>query len=291
MKQDIRDYWGRHPNASVIGAENLPGTLEYFQRIENHRYAVEPCICEMAEFANWRGRRVLEVGCGIGTDLRQFAKAGALVVGTDLTWEAIRLARTGFERFGLNGSFVVADAEALPFREGVFDLCYSHGVIHHTPGTEAAVQQIHAVLHKDGEARVMVYHRNSYFARLIVGVLLNVILRILLFVFPNERLPHWLSRFLPAGVVEMYKTLARTGFSKDRLLALATDPSWSGVGNANPLSKVYSRAEASRLFADFEDCTTEVRQLYFAGFLPGILRKWLERRVGWFLYVRAKKRL
>jgi len=177
----------------------------------------------------------------------------------------------------------------LPFKSETFDLCYSHGVIHHTPNVEVAVAGIESVLRTGGEARVMVYYRNSYFARFIVGFLLNGTIRALLFVFRGARLSGLVTRFLPPGITEMYNVLAAEGFSTQRLLSLATDPSWAGRGNFNPLSRCYSRGEARQLFSRFRSCRTEVRQLYLAGFIPGVVRRWLERRIGWFLYVRCTK--
>ncbi len=45
---------------------------------EEERYSTYPWLYEVAEFGKHRGEKVLEVGCGTGSDLLQFAKHGAL---------------------------------------------------------------------------------------------------------------------------------------------------------------------------------------------------------------------
>src|SRR2546428_8841143 len=104
LKQAVREYWDKNPNAAALGKDYSPQTREFYERIERHRYQAEPCIVEMAEFNTWSGKRVLEVGCRMGTDLRQFASGGARVIGIDLTWHGIRLAKTAFELFNLPGT-------------------------------------------------------------------------------------------------------------------------------------------------------------------------------------------
>src|SRR5882762_8973621 len=112
LKNRVRAFWQAHPCGTKF-SEAKVGTREFFERIEAHRYAKEWHIPEAADFAGARGLRVLEIGCGLGTDGAQFAKAGAHYTGVDLTEAAIELARTRFEVSGLPGEFRVADAERL----------------------------------------------------------------------------------------------------------------------------------------------------------------------------------
>jgi len=290
LKEEIRRYWEKHPNALSIAEAKPVGSREFYQAIESHRYKTEPSIPEMAEFEKWSNRLVLELGCGIGTDLRQFAKNGALTVGIDLTAAGIALARQGFAAFALPSMLVIADAEMLPFNAGVFDLVYSHGVIHHTPETALAVSEIHRVLRDGGgEARIMVYHRNSFFQRIFVGIILHGAIYILHRLFPTGKVPPFVRERIPPMIRSGYDIVSQKGYHRDLLLAFSTEPSFSGEGNFNPLSKTYSRSEIVRMFARFKTCQTFVRELYGAPRLTEKMRKFLGRRFGWFLYVRAAK--
>ena len=140
LKERVRAFWQAHPCGTKFSDAEM-GTPEFFERVEAHRYDKEWHIPDAADFAGTRGLRVLEIGCGLGTDGAQFAKAGADYTGIDLTDAAIDLARTRFEVSGLKGEFRVADAENLDFADDSFDRVYSHGVLHHTPDTARAVAE------------------------------------------------------------------------------------------------------------------------------------------------------
>jgi ubiquinone/menaquinone biosynthesis C-methylase UbiE len=113
-------------------------------------------------FANYRGRRVLEVGCGAGTDLVRFARHGARVTGVDLAASAIRLAAANFAFAGLQAELVVADGEALPFRDQTFDLVYAHGVVQYTTNGRTLVEECRRALKPGGQAIFQVYNRLSW---------------------------------------------------------------------------------------------------------------------------------
>src|SRR5262244_4540498 len=154
LKERVRAFWQEHPCGTKFSDAEM-GSREFFDRVEAHRYEKEWHIPIAADFAGARGLKVLEIGCGLGTDGAQFAAAGADYTGIDLTQASIELARKRFELSGLKGEFWVADAERLDFAAETFDLVYSHGVLHHTPDIEAAVREIHRVLKPAGRAMVM----------------------------------------------------------------------------------------------------------------------------------------
>src|ERR671932_2648222 len=170
LKERVRAFWQANP-CGVKFADAEPGTRLFYEAVEEHRYRTEWHIPEAAGFEKARGLRVLEIGCGLGTDGARFARAGALYTGVDLTEAAVSLARRRFELEGLPGEFRVADAEALEFEDGSFDLVYSHGVLHHTPDGRAAVREVHRVLKPGGRAVVMLYHRDSYNYRINIRIL------------------------------------------------------------------------------------------------------------------------
>jgi len=159
----VRQHWEEEP-CGTSTAEAEPGTPEFYAEVERERYRLEPYIDSFAEFDRWRGQRVLEVGVGLGTDFVRFVRAGADAVGVDLTEAAVGAVRQRLALEGLAAEVQVADAEQLPFDDASFDLVYSYGVLHHTPDTEAAVTEVRRVLRRDGEARIMLYSRRSWFA-------------------------------------------------------------------------------------------------------------------------------
>src|SRR5947207_8795298 len=170
LKERVRAFWQAHPCGTKFSDAEM-GTREFFDRVEAHRYGKEWHIPIAANFKSTRGLKVLEIGCGLGTDGAQFAKAGADYTGIDLTEASIELARKRFELSGLKGEFRVADAEKLDFADETFDVVYSHGVLHHTPDTAGAVREIQRILKPGGRAIVMLYHRGSYNYRIGIRVL------------------------------------------------------------------------------------------------------------------------
>jgi ubiquinone/menaquinone biosynthesis C-methylase UbiE len=162
-KGRVQDFWEDEPCGSVH-AEAPEGTREYFDQVERRRNELEPFIPRFAEFQSTRGKQLLEIGVGLGTDFIRFARAGAKVTGIDLTERGVELVRRRLALEGLEGDVRVADAESLPFDDGSFDKVYSWGVLHHTPATEQAVREALRVLRPGGELCVMLYSRHSWVA-------------------------------------------------------------------------------------------------------------------------------
>lgn len=159
----IFDYWQAEPCGTAY-ASSAPGTRAYYDEIETARYRLEPFIHSFADFSKWNGKRVLEVGFGAGTDFVNFARAGAVLTGIDLTPAGAEHARQRLALEGLEADVHVGSGEALPFDDGAFDLVYSWGVIHHAELPERVVREVRRVLAPSGEARVMLYGRHSWVA-------------------------------------------------------------------------------------------------------------------------------
>jgi len=158
----VRDYWNSRP-CNLRHSPEPVGTREYFDQVEARKYLVEPHIPGFAQHQRWAGRRVLEIGCGLGTDTINFARAGAHVTAVDLSGRSLDLARQRAVVFGLQDRihFIEADAERLSefVRPTPFDLVYSFGVIHHTPHPERVLEQIRT--HYTGPqttVKLMVYY-------------------------------------------------------------------------------------------------------------------------------------
>jgi SAM-dependent methyltransferase len=287
LKERVRVFWQAHPCGTKFSDAEI-GTPEFFERVEAHRYEKEWHIPAAADFQNTRGLRVLEIGCGMGTDGAQFAKAGADYTGIDLTDAAVELARKRFQVSGLKGEFHVADAERLDFPDASFDLVYSHGVLHHTPDIEAAVREIHRVLKPGGRAMVMLYHRGSYNYRIGIRVLRRAGAG-LLTSEAGIKLINLLTRE-PIDSLREHALLAKNGNSSaDDFLSQSTD------GAGNPLARVYSRREARELFKDFSGvelrayCLTKRFIPIIGNFLPRAVESALASRWGWHLWIYATK--
>lgn len=121
-----------------------------------------PWLVIALDYANSSGLDVLDVGCGQGVDICEYAQAGARVTGIDLTPRHVELARAHLDQLGLTGTVVESDAEHMPFPDGTFDRVSSTGVLHHTPDMPAALREILRVLRPGGTATVIVYNRNSW---------------------------------------------------------------------------------------------------------------------------------
>ena len=157
---DVRNYWNRRP-CNIRHSRAEVGTRTYFDEVENRKYFVEPHIPEFAQFQRWGGKKVLEIGCGIGTDSINFARAGAHVTVIDVSTESLALCRQRFEEYGLTARFYQGNAEHLdrtvPIEQ--YDLVYSFGVIHHTPHPSRVIEQIKRYMGPESELRLMLYSK------------------------------------------------------------------------------------------------------------------------------------
>lgn len=163
--EKVAEFWNRRP--CNIRHSALPvGTQGYFDEVDARRYLVEPHILRFADFERWRGKRVLEIGCGIGTDTTRFARAGAQVTAVDLSERSIEIARQRMEVYGVADrvSFHAGSAENLAsvVPPETYDLIYSFGVIHHTPHPERVLEQLQQYTGPRTTVKIMVYNRRSW---------------------------------------------------------------------------------------------------------------------------------
>jgi len=174
LKNNIQKFWNTKPCGTFgdISGENK----EYFDKIKNRRYRLEPFILDIAKFGDYRGKSVLEIGCGIGMDGIEFAKNGAVYTGVDLSDQSIRLCKKHFELFNQTGNILNLDAESLPFEDNSFDLVYSWGVLHHIPDMQKSINEVYRVLKPGGKITLMIYNKYS-----LVGLQLYLVYGLLKF--------------------------------------------------------------------------------------------------------------
>jgi len=157
----VRDYWNTHIHDLDISTHQ-PGTREFFQDLDQYHFEKLHHLPRLVDFDGYRGRRVLDVGCGAGTDLARFVKGGAIGAGIDVSPSAIALARQNFAQQGLEADLREADGEHLPFADGSFDFVFAHGVVQYTASPQRLVDECRRVLKPGGEAVFQVYNRISW---------------------------------------------------------------------------------------------------------------------------------
>jgi len=159
--EEVYKFWNDRP-CNIRHSDKEIGTREYFEEVTKRKYLVEPHILEFAEFEKYKNKRVLEVGCGIGTAAQSFIENGAIYEGIDLSDYSIQLATQRMRAFNLWGAILYQqDIETRKTVEDYYDLVYSFGVLHHTPHPEIAIKKIHTMLKPGGEFKLMMYAKHS----------------------------------------------------------------------------------------------------------------------------------
>jgi 2-polyprenyl-3-methyl-5-hydroxy-6-metoxy-1,4-benzoquinol methylase len=163
--ETVASYWDKRP-CNIRHSPSEPGTKKYYDEVEARKYFVEPHIPGFADFNKWKGKKVLEIGCGIGTDTINFARAGAIVTAVDLSKESIKIAKQRAEVFGLSDRITFYNANAEELSKTVppahYDLIYSFGVIHHTPHPEKVIEEIQKhYVSENSTFKIMMYNRYS----------------------------------------------------------------------------------------------------------------------------------
>lgn len=264
----VQDYWNQRP-CNIRHSTKPVGTKEYFDEVEARKYLVEPHIPRFAEFEKWRGKRILEIGCGISTDTINFARNGGRVTAVEFSEKSLEIAKKRAEVYGLQDHirFYWGNAEKLSSFLPVepYDLVYSFGVIHHTPHPERVIEQIRRHYTKPGSTvKIMVYHRYSW--------------KVL-----------WI--LLAYGHGAFWKL--------DELIARHSE-----AQTGCPVTYVYSPKEAACLLNGFEitDMWADhifpyrisdyvqyrYKKVWYFRWMPRPVFRWLERHFGWHLCVTAR---
>ena len=263
----VKEYWNSRP-CNIRHSPREVGTKEYFDEVEARKYFVEPHIPGFAEVEKWKGKKVLEIGCGIGTDTINFARAGAEVTTVDLSEKSMELARKRAAVLNFpNIKFYAGNAEELSSFVPVekYDLIYSFGVIHHTPHPERVIAELQKYAHPGTVLKVMVYYRYSWKV---------------------------------AGVILKYGHGAFWNY--DKII-----PLYSEAQFGSPVTFTYTKKNIGDLLAGFkvtdvfvdhifpysipEYIKYQYKKVWYFRWLPNFVFRALERSFGWHLCVTAVK--
>lgn len=158
---EIRDYWDENIHDVEITSQPV-GSLGFFDELDDYRFDKLSYLPQLVDFDGYRGKDLLEVGCGAGIDLVRFAQGGAKVTGIDLSPAAVELAERNFSHRGLSAKLRVMNGERMEFKPASFDIVYAHGVLQYTANAPQMVAEIWRVLRPSGTAILMVYNRYSW---------------------------------------------------------------------------------------------------------------------------------
>jgi ubiquinone/menaquinone biosynthesis C-methylase UbiE len=264
-KTRAKRTWGASPAGTAAADGAAPGSEEFFTRARDYRNSREqPWLPSVVPFDAMRGKRVVEIGFGVGFDAYTFLRNGSQYTGVDLTPENAERTKKHLAPYGFDPDVREGDAENLPFPDGSFDVAFSNGVLHHVPDIQRAFREIARVLKTGGEFFVLLYHRNSMVYR--VNVFLTAF-------FNRRTIAHQLS------LVEM------------------------NSAGETPIVNVYSRSELRTLLTDagFTVKSVKVRKLLAEDllripvlwrlyrFVPQKLMDVVGTAIGWYVIARAER--
>ncbi len=172
VNQSVSQYWDHNVSNWKVANELEIGSEAFFKEVERYRFEKLDYLPKVVDYNAYAKKSVLDIGCGLATDLSRFAKGGAEVTGIDISPQAIRLAKQNFELRGLRGRFELMNGEAMDFADNSFDFVYCHTVLHFTPKPEDMIREVSRVLRPGGTALLMTINRGSwlYFLHKLAGL-------------------------------------------------------------------------------------------------------------------------
>jgi len=278
----IKSHWEAHPvGQDVFGClyeDFAEDYAEFFDAYDRFRYSSEPHILQALDQFDWRGKKILEIGVGQGSDSEQLVRRGARWSGIDLTKESIKRVKKRFEIRNLPfDQLVQGSVLKLPFEDRNFDVVYSHGVLHHIPDIRRAQGEIRRVLKDNGRLIIMLYARNSLNYQFAIKFVRRIGLACIYFL----PIPVW-------GIVAEHKKLARNAGLRE-YLKIENFIHKSTDGPNNPYSKVYDQKTIEEDFPDFKVMRTFKRWMHAPPLpvhgLPG------ESLLGWHLWAELAPRI
>ena len=268
-RKEVKNYWetrspGLKHSDKEVGSKEFNDDIEYERYNDFFKYKY---LTDIAEFDKHKGKKILEVGVGLGTDSLQYAKNGTICSGIDLTERAIELTTKRFKQNNLKGNFVSASFTDIPFNDNTFDIVYSFGVLHHSEETQEGIDEIHRVLKPGGKIIIMLYFKGfKYYIRklFLYGVLNGEYLK----------------------------------YSSQEIVSRHSED----FGSC-PLTKAYSRKEAKIMFKNYENVSFSVHRLddnfkinnkWFSiskFIFSKTMYRYIENKMGWNLIIKGFKNI
>lgn len=270
---EVAAFWNAHPcgEAAVGGRRN--DYLEFFDRYDGYRYEKEPHILRRLDELEWAGKRVLEIGLGLGADSEQIVRRGGRWSGVDLTEESVDVVRTRFDLHALpHERLEVASVLDLPFDAQTFDVVYSFGVLHHVPQVRDAQREIARVLKPGGRLVAMLYAKHSVNYWISIALVRRAAVAAVCLTGRSA------SGILGAHVRNARVLGLRRYLAMERFLHANTD------GPYNPYSRVYTVRDVRREFDRFRLVKAQ-KDFMHAPPLPVGRLDPLAGLLGWHLWV------
>lgn len=285
-QQDVREFWDAKPCDSDVSVQTQ-GERFYYDEIAVDRYSHQGHINHIMDWVDWDGKKVLEVGTGVGTDARNMIGRGGVYQGINVDQGSVDTTAKALEVYGLSGDVMQCSATELVFLDNSFDIVYSFGVLHHIPDAERAVSEITRVLKPGGELLIMVYNRSSINYRMEILVLRKLFVRLL-------SVPGMIRLFgllgFPETKLRRHAEIFASGkLSAEEWLSRNTD------GPDNPYSLVYGAQEIESLLVGYQVRKNEVfffdaRHWGMLGkLLPTFMVNYLGKNWGWHRVIYAVK--
>lgn len=142
IEKEFHDAWAKNIRFEEI---NYQEAFKAETAVEN-KYA-------LSQLGNLKGKKILDLGCGMGDASLYFASCGAKVYSIDISPEMISLVKRVAAKKGLSKKIIpkVMLAERLVFPKSYFDLVYGNGVLHHVE-TSTSLKEVFRVLKMGGVA-------------------------------------------------------------------------------------------------------------------------------------------
>jgi len=263
-RTEAKKLWNSNPCGAQKSLPYDYGTLEFFEEVRRKRYQTnDKWVIEEIPFAEAKGKKILEIGFGLGTDLLTFVENGAEVYGIDITEEHYKLAKENFKLHNKTAEIKLCDASAIEFESNYFDMVYSNGVLHHVPDTVRCISEAYRVLKPGGLFILTLYYRYSAF--------------------------HILTMLFYRGILQ--NKLKQLGYEG---LMSTIENGADGV-NIKPLVKTYSKSEIKNILSDFHK--VDLKNVHFqrehvpflGRLIPRALERPLTKYFGWYVLAFAIK--